>query len=112
MRIRSHRSAEPPTSRQEPAFWIFDLTASERATLIATFGGWALDGMDVMIYSFVIPTLIAQWHMSQGQAGMLSTAALLISAVGGWLAGLAGRPLRPRSRSADHHLVVRRLHLS
>ena len=68
--------------------WIFDLTSGERATLVATFGGWALDGMDVMIYSFVIPTLIAAWHMSKGQAGVLSTVALLISAVGGWLAGL------------------------
>ena len=68
--------------------WIFDLTADERATLIATFGGWALDGMDVMIYSFVIPSLIALWHMSKGQAGLLGTVALLISAVGGWLAGL------------------------
>ena len=44
--------------------------------------------MDVMIYSFVIPTLIALWHMSQGQAGALSTAALLFSAAGGWMAGL------------------------
>jgi MFS family permease len=68
--------------------WIFDLTTNERATLVATFGGWALDGMDLMIYSFVIPTLIALWRLSNGQAGMLSTAALLISAVGGWLAGL------------------------
>ena len=68
--------------------WILDLTSDERATLIATFGGWALDGMDVMVYSFVIPTLMAAWHMSKGQAGMLSTVALLISAVGGWLAGL------------------------
>ena len=68
--------------------WVFDLTGDERATLVATFGGWALDGMDVMVYSFVIPTLIAAWHMSKGQAGLLSTVALLISAVGGWLAGL------------------------
>jgi len=68
--------------------WIFDLTPRERSTLVATFGGWALDGMDVMVYSFVIPTLIAAWHISKGQAGMLGTAALLISAVGGWLAGL------------------------
>ena len=68
--------------------WIFDLTGDERATLVATFGGWALDGMDVMVYSFVIPTLIAAWQMSKGQAGLLSTVALLISAVGGWLAGL------------------------
>jgi len=68
--------------------WIFDLTPQERSTLVATFGGWALDGMDVMVYSFVIPTLIAAWHISKGQAGLLGTAALLISAVGGWLAGL------------------------
>ncbi len=68
--------------------WIFDLTANERATLVATFGGWALDGMDVMIYSFVIPTLIAVWHLRTGQAGMLSTVALLISSAGGWLAGV------------------------
>ena len=77
--------------------WIFDLTSTERSTLIATFGGWTLDGMDVMIYSFVIPTLIAAWHMSTGQAGMLSTVALLVSAVGGWLAGvLADRVGRTR----------------
>lgn len=72
--------------RERP--WIFGLTAQERSTLIATSGGWALDGMDVMIYSFVIPTLIAAWHISQGQAGILGTAALLISAVGGWVGGL------------------------
>jgi len=59
--------------------WILDLTAPERSTLVATFLGWALDGMDVMVYSFVIPTLIAAWHISKGQAGMLGTAALLIS---------------------------------
>ncbi len=75
-------------SVQADRVWIFDLTPDERSTLIATFGGWALDGMDVMVYSFVIPTLIAAWHMSQGQAGLLSTVALLISAAGGWLAGL------------------------
>jgi MFS family permease len=68
--------------------WVFQLTAQERSTLLATFGGWALDGMDVMVYSFVIPSLIAAWHISQGEAGLLGTAALLISAVGGWLAGL------------------------
>jgi len=68
--------------------WLSSLTAPERRTLVATFGGWALDGMDVMVYSFVIPSLIAAWHISKGQAGMLGTAALLISAIGGWLAGL------------------------
>jgi MFS family permease len=81
-------STTQASPQQRPVFWLFALTREERATLIATFGGWALDGMDVMIYSFVIPALIAQWHISQGEAGMLSTVALLLSAAGGWLAGL------------------------
>jgi MFS family permease len=68
--------------------WLAELTPAERNTLIATFSGWALDGMDVMMYSFVIPTLIATWRLTEGQAGLLATSALLISAAGGWLAGL------------------------
>jgi MFS family permease len=43
--------------------------------------------MDVQLYSFVIPALVAIWGISRGQAGALGTAALLVSAVGGWLAG-------------------------
>ena len=75
-------------SRKERA-WIFQLTRQERATLFATFAGWMLDGMDVMVYSFVLPTLILAWHISKPQAGMLGTSTLLISAVGGWAAGVA-----------------------
>ena len=77
-----------PAKKQGHAAWFTELSPPERSTFIATFGGWALDGMDVMVYSFVIPSLIAAWHITKGEAGMLGTAALLISAVGGWLAGL------------------------
>ena len=80
-------STETPQTTK-PRLWIYDLTSTERSTLLATFGGWGLDGMDAMIYSFVMPTLIALWHMSTAQAGLLSTVALLVSAAGGWLAGL------------------------
>jgi MFS family permease len=87
--------APPPGS--SGSSWFAQLSPPERSTLIATFGGWALDGLDVMVYTFVIPSLIAAWHISQGQAGLLGTAALLISAVGGWLAGtLADRYGRAR----------------
>jgi len=83
-------STSPPAlaARTSKRPWIFDLTLQERSTLVATFGGWGLDGMDVMVYSFVIPTLIAAWNITKGQAGMLGTAALLISSLGGWIAGL------------------------
>jgi len=54
--------------------------------------------MDVQLYSFVIPTLIAIWGITRTQAGALGTAALLVSALGGWLAGwLADRYGRVRT---------------
>jgi MFS family permease len=70
-------------------YWLFALQRDERTTLIATFGGWMLDGMDVMIFTFVMPSLIALWHITRGQAGMLATSALVVSSAGGWIAGLA-----------------------
>jgi MFS family permease len=69
--------------------WLTHLNRKERSTLFATFCGWMLDGMDVMVYSFVLPSLIVFWHISKGQAGLLGTSTLLLSSVGGWLAGLA-----------------------
>src|SRR2546423_4424241 len=80
--------SRPTTSAATGRLWIRDLSKTESATLLATFAGWMLDGMDVMIFSFVVPTLIAIWHISQSQAGMLATSGLLISAAGGWIAGL------------------------
>ncbi|MGH8194515.1 MAG: MFS transporter [Woeseiaceae bacterium] len=65
------------------------LSKAEKSTLAGTFLGWMLDGMDVMLFSFVMPTLIVLWGMSQGEAGLLGTTTLLFSAFGGWIAGLA-----------------------
>lgn len=80
----------PEAEHFSPAnrLWIRQLSAPERAAFVATFGGWMLDGMDVMVYSLVLPTLLAEWHISKGQAGLLSTATLLLSSLGGWLAGI------------------------
>jgi MFS family permease len=69
--------------------WLLELSPRERSTLFATFSGWTLDGMDVMVYSFIVPTLISLWHITRAQAGLLGTSALVLSSVGGWLAGLA-----------------------
>jgi MFS family permease len=70
-----------------PTGWMRELEPRERRAFVACFGGWALDGMDVQMYSFVIPTLVATWGLTLGEAGALGTAALLASALGGWLAG-------------------------
>ena len=77
----------------------------------ACFGGWALDAFDVQMYSFVIPTVIALWGLSRGEAGLIGTVTLLISSLGGWFSRHARRPLRPGADAADHHPVVFGLHL-
>ena len=67
--------------------WFSDLSPRERRTMGACFGGWSLDALDVQIFSFVIPSLLALWKITAGQAGELATITLLISAFGGWVAG-------------------------
>jgi MFS family permease len=67
--------------------WVRDLNARERRTMSACFGGWALDAFDVQMYSFVIPTVIALWGLSRGEAGLIGTVTLLISSLGGWFSG-------------------------
>ena len=67
--------------------WIRELSGQEKKTLIAAYGGWSVDAFDFMIYTFVIPALIAAWGMSKGEAGLIATSALLMSALGGWIAG-------------------------
>jgi MFS family permease len=77
--------------------WMKDLTARERRTMIACFGGWSLDALDVQIFIFVIPSLIGLWGISTGEAGVLATVTLVVSAFGGWIAGaLADRIGRVR----------------
>jgi MFS family permease len=44
--------------------------------------------MDTQFLSFVIPTLIATWGLSKGDAGLIGTVTLLTSSLGGWLAGI------------------------
>jgi MFS family permease len=64
-----------------------DMNLPERRTFWACASGWALDGMDFMIYPLVIGTIIALWNVDPGTAGLAGTVTLLASAIGGWLGG-------------------------
>lgn len=68
--------------------WFTELTTRERRTLYAGFGGYAVDAFDFMIYSFLIPTLIATWGMTKSEAALIAMSSLISSAIGGWLAGI------------------------
>jgi MFS family permease len=77
--------------------WLLHTSSNERRALTASFLGYGLDGFDLMMYSFIIPTLLGVWHLSNTQAGYIATAALITSGVGGWAAGvLADRHGRAR----------------
>jgi MFS family permease len=69
------------------ATFLSDLKVNERRTLVACFGGWALDSFDVNLYALVIPTLLVTLNFKMAEAGILATVALLLSAVGGWVTG-------------------------
>ncbi|MEB0191771.1 MFS transporter [Pseudomonas sp. CCI1.1] len=68
--------------------WYKTGSSQERKTFWACFSGWALDTYDAQMFSFLLPTLMAVWQISKGEAGILGTAALLSAALGGWVAGI------------------------
>jgi len=68
--------------------WLHETSQNERKTLVAAFAGFGVDAFDTMIYTFVIPTLMLEWGMSQAEAGTIATASLITSAIGGWAAGI------------------------
>jgi MFS family permease len=75
-----------------------DMTVPEKRTFWACATGWALDGMDFMIYPLVIGTIIKLWNVEPGLAGLAGTVSLLASALGGWMGGfLADRIGRVRT---------------
>lgn len=68
--------------------WYKQWNASGRRTFWACFFGWALDAMDVQLFAFAIPSLMALWSLSGAQAGSIATVVLLSSSVGGWIGGI------------------------
>ena len=78
--------------------WLGQSTRAERRTFWACLSGWSLDSLDVNMFSLVIPTLIASWHVSHTEAGLIGSITLGGSALGGWLGGaLADRIGRVRA---------------
>jgi MFS family permease len=75
------------SSEHHPTAWYREMSAPERNTFWACIGGWMLDGMDVQMLSFAIPAIIAEFAINNADAGLIGTATLLSSAVGGWTAG-------------------------
>jgi MFS family permease len=68
--------------------WPRDVTRAERSSLVAGGAGWMLDAMDVMLYSYVVATLIREFGIDKSTAGLLNSLTLIASAIGGLLFGI------------------------
>src|SRR5689334_25160558 len=77
-----------PGARPGLSAWYDELASKDRRTFWACFAGWALDAMDVQIFSFVIPAVIVAFSISKADAGLIGTVTLVTSAFGGWFAGM------------------------
>ena len=42
--------------------WFSELNTVEKRTFYSAFGGWALDALDFMVFTFVIASLMTLWH--------------------------------------------------
>lgn len=80
--------ATAPTARVDRAAWM---------ALFAAAAGWMLDAADVMLYSFALQQIREEFGLDNARAGLIASATLLSSAVGGAIAGaLADRIGRVR----------------
>src|SRR5262245_31990619 len=80
--------------------YLRELSVEGRRALVAAFAGWTLDAMDFVLFLLAIPALRAEFALDLRQAGLLTTVALLSSAVGGVVFGrVADRVGRARALS-------------
>jgi len=90
----THKAVSPPAFRWRHT------TKVQRQTLVAAGLGWMLDAFDVMLYSIVLATLMREFGMTKGTAGLLNSLTLVASAIGSFAFGiLADRVGRRRMLS-------------
>src|SRR5262249_869681 len=88
-------TAEAPGTHH-PIAWYSELKRRERSAFWACIGGWILDAMDVQMFSFAIPAIIAAFAITNADAGVIGTATLLPPPLAGWFPGPPSDRLLPR----------------
>ncbi len=71
-----------------PFAWYHDATARVKRVFWTCSAAWALDSMDALVYSFMIPTLMVAFGMTLLEAQTINTANFVSAAIGGWVGGL------------------------
>lgn len=68
--------------------WYRTLSSRGTHAFWASFLGWALDAFDFQIFTFILTAIAATFALNQGQSGLIVTVTLIVSALGGVLAGV------------------------
>ncbi|GAB2630252.1 MFS transporter [Streptomyces capparidis] len=68
--------------------WLRDLGPRGRRAFAGAFGGYALDSYDFQVLPLSLVAISASFGLSTGQSGLLTTVTLVVSAVGGAVAGI------------------------
>jgi len=71
-----------------PFAWYRSLSKPGRRAFFGAFGGYGMDAYDFQVLPLGLTAIAAYFHLSKGQSGLLTTVTLVVSAVGGVLAGL------------------------
>ncbi|RXS88406.1 MFS transporter [Streptomyces sp. TM32] len=82
------RPAETQDEVSGPFAWFRGLPRQGRKAFFGAFGGYALDSYDFQVLPLGLVAIAAYFHLSKGQAGLLTTVTLVVSALGGILAGV------------------------
>jgi MFS family permease len=91
-------TASSATTPARPFDWFHSLGHKGKRAFFGAFGGYGLDSFDYQTLPFGLAAITAYFGISSGEAGLLSTTTLVVSAIGGIGAGvLADRIGRVRT---------------
>jgi MFS family permease len=90
--------AEARIDETRPFAWLRTLGPRGRRAFAGAFGGYGLDSYDFQVLPLGLVAITAYFGISKGEAGLLTTVTLVVSALGGAIAGvLADRIGRVRA---------------
>ncbi|MBE3558740.1 MAG: MFS transporter [Ktedonobacteraceae bacterium] len=67
--------------------WYRTLPGRAKHAFWASALGWALDAFDFQIFTFILTAIAASFALTNAQSGLIATVTLVVSAIGGMLAG-------------------------
>jgi MFS family permease len=87
--MSSRTTHTTPSTTDTGAFaWYRTLGQKGKRAFVGAAGGWGLDSYDFQVLPLGLVAITAYFGISTGQAGLLTTVTLLVSALGGVIAGI------------------------